>query len=35
MYTDLFIALLERRNPRKHPLLSALLYEFCPQASFF
>ncbi len=35
MYTDLFTALLERRNPRKHPLLSALLYEFCPQASFF
>lgn len=35
MYTDLFHALLERRNPRKHPLLSALLYEFCPQAAFF
>ncbi len=35
MYTDLFNALLERRNPRKHPLLSALLYEFCPQAAFF
>lgn len=35
MYTDLFHALLERRNPRKHPLLSALLYEFCPQAVFF
>jgi hypothetical protein len=35
MYTDLFHALLERRNVRKHPLLSALLYEFCPQAAFF
>jgi hypothetical protein len=35
MYADLFLALLERRNPRKHPLLSALLYEFCPQAAFF
>lgn len=35
MYTDLFHALLERRNERKHPLLSALLYEFCPQAVFF
>lgn len=35
MYTDLFLALLERRNPRKHPLLSALLYEFCPQAACF
>jgi hypothetical protein len=35
MYTDLFHALLERRNPRNHPLLSALLYEFCPQAAFF
>ena len=35
MYTDLFNALLERRNARKHPLLSALLYEFCPQAVFF
>ena len=35
MYTDLFNALLERRNARSHPLLSALLYEFCPQAAFF
>jgi hypothetical protein len=35
MYTDLFLALLERRNRRKHPLLSALLYEFCPQAVCF
>lgn len=35
MHTDLFYALLDRRNPRKHPLLSALLFEFCPQAVFY
>ncbi|RPJ40789.1 MAG: hypothetical protein EHM21_14140 [Chloroflexi bacterium] len=33
MYTDLFLALLNRENPRGHPLLSALLYSFCPAAA--
>lgn len=30
MYTDLFLALLNRKNAREHPILSALLYTFCP-----
>ncbi len=33
MYTDLFLALLNRRNARGHPLLSAMLYSFCPTAA--
>lgn len=35
MYADLFRALLNPRNERKHPLLSALLYEFCPASAYF
>jgi hypothetical protein len=33
MYTDLFLALLNRQNARGHPILSALLYAFCPTAA--
>lgn len=33
MYTDLFLALLNRENARKHPILSAMLYAFCPTAA--
>lgn len=33
MYTDLFHALLNRRNARGHPILSALVYAFCPTAA--
>jgi hypothetical protein len=33
MYTDLFTALLDKENPRGHPLLAALLYVFCPAAA--
>jgi len=33
MFTDLFLALLNRNNARGHPILSALLYAFCPIAS--
>jgi hypothetical protein len=33
MYTDLFIALLNRKNAREHPILSAILYAFCPAAA--
>ena len=33
MYTDLFLALLNRKNPRGHPILSAMLYVFCPTAA--
>jgi hypothetical protein len=33
MYTDLFLALLNRKNAREHPILSALLYTFCPTAA--
>jgi hypothetical protein len=33
MYTDLFLALLNRKNAREHPTLSALLYAFCPTAA--
>ena len=33
MYTDLFRALLNRKNARGHPILSALVYAFCPTAA--
>lgn len=33
MYTDLFLALLNRKNAREHPILSSLLYTFCPTAA--
>ena len=33
MYTELFRALLNHKNPRGHPILSALLYTFCPAAA--
>ena len=33
MYTDLFYALLDRQNARGHPILSAMLYVFCPTAA--
>jgi len=33
MYTDLFRALLDKENPRGHPILAALLYVFCPAAA--
>lgn len=33
MFTDLFHALLDRANPPGHPLLAALLYNFCPAAA--
>jgi hypothetical protein len=33
MYTDLFTALLDKDNPRGHPILAALLYVFCPAAA--
>ena len=33
MYTDLFTALLDKGNPRGHPILAALLYVFCPAAA--
>jgi hypothetical protein len=33
MYTDIFLALLNRKNARGHPILSALLYAFCPAAA--
>lgn len=33
MYTDLFLALLNRENARGHPILSALAYAFCPAAA--
>jgi len=33
MYTDLFLALLNRNNARGHPILSAMLYAFCPTAA--
>lgn len=31
--TDLWLALLDKDNPRGHPLLAALLYAFCPAAA--
>ena len=33
MFTDLFLSLLNRKNAREHPILSALLYTFCPTAA--
>lgn len=33
MYTDIFRALLNRKNARGHPILSAMLYAFCPTAA--
>ena len=33
MYTDLFLAILNRNNARGHPILSAMLYAFCPSAA--
>ncbi len=33
MSTDLFAALLDKENPRGHPILAALLYGFCPAAA--
>jgi hypothetical protein len=33
MNTDLFTALLNRGNPRGHPILAALLYAVCPAAA--
>jgi len=33
MHTDLFLALLDKDNPRGHPILAALLYAFCPAAA--
>lgn len=35
MYTDLFLALLNEKNARTHGILLALLYSFCPAASFW
>lgn len=35
MPVDLFLALRNRGNPRRHPILSALLYVFCPQAAYW
>ncbi len=33
MPTDLFLALKDPRNPRGHPILTALLYSYCPAAA--
>jgi hypothetical protein len=33
MDTDLFTALLDKENPRGHPILAALVYVFCPAAA--
>ena len=33
MHTDLFSALLNHENRRGHPILSAMLYSFCPTAA--
>ena len=33
MYTDLFLAMLNSKNARGNPILSALLYSFCPRAA--
>jgi hypothetical protein len=35
MFTDLFRALLNRKNAREHPILSALAYAFCPAAAYW
>jgi len=33
MYTDLFLAMLNSKNARGNPILSALVYSFCPAAA--
>lgn len=33
MYTDLFLALLDKDNPRGHPILAAMVYAYCPTAA--
>jgi len=33
MYTDLFLAMLNSKNARGNPILSALVYTFCPAAA--
>ena len=33
MYTDLFLAMLNPKNARGNPILSAMLYSFCPAAA--
>lgn len=33
MHTSLTLALLDESNPRKHPVLAALLYLYCPKAA--
>ena len=33
MYTDLFLAMLNPKNARGNPILSALVYTFCPAAA--
>jgi hypothetical protein len=33
METDLFLALLDKENPRGHPVLAAWLYAYCPAAA--
>lgn len=35
MFVDLFRSLRKDNNPRGHPILSALLYTFCPQAAYW
>lgn len=35
MYTDLFRAIAHGKNDRKHPILNALLYVFCPLAAYW
>ena len=35
MSVDLFLALRNKDNARRHPILSALLYVFCPQAAYW
>lgn len=35
MHTDLFLALTNKENPPRHPLMSALLYCYCPAAAYW
>jgi hypothetical protein len=35
MYTDLYLALLNRKNARGHPILAGLTYAFCPAAAYW
>lgn len=35
MHTDLFLALTNKDNPPNHPLLTALLYSYCPAAVYW